>query len=260
MNGQSFETLRLEHRDWLATVTLARPDRLNTLTPTLIGEVGQACRRAVADGVKVLVITGDERAFSAGADLSVVSDLGRLADFHAWNASIHHEFAGIEALGAVTIAAIDGFCLGGGLELAMRCDFRLASPGARVGLPEIHHGLLPTGGGLSTLVDLIGLREAKRLVLSGTLLDVDSALRVGLVDELVAGPAVAAAVQWAEQFSGLPRLALAAAKRAFRLTRTGTPPGWSEELEILTAAMLVASEDGQEGVQAFLAKRQATFL
>jgi enoyl-CoA hydratase/carnithine racemase len=259
MAEDRWSTVRADEQGWLGLLTLDRPERLNALTPTLIREFGEASRFLAAAGAKVIVITGSERAFCVGADLSEVATIGRTEQFYAWTTAIQEEFAALESLSAVTIAAIDGFCMGGGLELAMRCDYRLAAETARIALPEIKHGLLPTGGGLTVLVELVGLAQAKDLVLSGRTLSAAEARSVGLVHDVVGSPAAGPAVAWAEQFRDHPRLALRAAKQAFRLTRTGTPPGWSDVMEALTACLLVSGDEAKEGIAAFLEKREARF-
>lgn len=259
MAEQQWSTVRADGRGWLGLLTLHRPERMNALTPTLIREFGEASRSLVEAGAKVVVITGSERAFCVGADLSEVAAISGTEEFYIWTTAIQEQFASLESLGAITIAAIDGYCMGGGLELAMRCDYRLAADTARLALPEIKHGLLPTGGGLTTLVELIGLSQAKDLVLSGRTITAPEAVAVGLVHQLVGSPAVESAITWAERFRDHPRLAVRAAKQAFRLTRTGTPPGWSEAMEALTACLLVSGDEAKEGIAAFLEKREARF-
>jgi enoyl-CoA hydratase/carnithine racemase len=259
MADERWSTVRAEERGWLGMLTLDRPERLNALTPTLIREFGEASRFLTAAGAKVIVITGSEQAFCVGADLSAVATIGGTEEFYAWTTAIQDEFASLESLSAITIAAIDGFCMGGGLELAMRCDYRLAADTARLALPEIKHGLLPTGGGLTVLVELVGLAQAKDLVLSGRTLSAAEARSIGLVQNVVRSPAAESAIEWAEQFKSHPRLALRAAKQAFRLTRTGTPPGWSDAMEALTACLLVSGDEAKEGIAAFLEKRKARF-
>jgi enoyl-CoA hydratase len=259
MGEQRWSTVRTDDWGWLGLLTLNRPERMNALTPTLIREFGEASRSLVETGAKVVVITGSDRAFCVGADLSEVAAISGTDAFYSWTVAIQEQFSSLESLGAITIAAIDGFCMGGGLELAMRCDYRLATEAARLALPEIKHGLLPTGGGLTTLVELIGLSQAKDLVLSGRTLPAAEARALGLVHELVGSPAAESAIAWAERFRDHPRLAVRAAKQAFRLTRTGTPPGWSEAMEALTACLLVSGDEAREGIEAFLEKREARF-
>lgn len=259
MNDKPFQTVRTEQRDWLGVLTLDRPERMNTLTPLLVQELGEGSVSLLKAGVKVVLITGDERAFSAGADLSEVSATKRMEDFYTWTTDIQDVFSRLEALSAITIAAIDGFCLGGGLELAMRCDYRLATSSAKLGLPEIKHGLLPTGGGLTTLVELVGLPAAKDLVLSGRTITPDEAVSIGLVTEILPSPIDTSAASWAERFSDHPRLAIRAAKQAFRVSRTGTPAGWSEMMEALTACLLISGEEAKDGIAAFLEKRKPSF-
>jgi enoyl-CoA hydratase/carnithine racemase len=227
---------------------------MNTLTPQLIDELGRAVRHLMKSGSKVVVITGDERAFCAGADLSLVRAFKTAESFIPWMDSIQTTYTELEAAGVITIAAIDGFCLGGGLEMALRCDFRLATNRAQLGLPEIRHGLLPTGGGLTTLVSIVGLPRTKDLVLSGRMVAADEALQMGLLHDVVDQPVLESAIAWAEQFKGHPRLAIHTAKKALRLSRTGASPGWSETVEGLTASVLIGSTEAKRGIEAFLAK------
>jgi enoyl-CoA hydratase len=243
----------------LGVLRLCRPERMNTLSPPLIEEFAAATRHLADSGAKVIVVTGDERAFCAGADLDAVSRTTDVADFLTWVARIQAVFAEFETLGVVTVAAIDGYCLGGGLELAMRCDFRLATARARLGLPEIRHGLLPTGGGLSILVEIVGLPVAKDLVLTGRTLTATEAVDLGLVTAIVDPPVLDAARAWADRFRGHPRLAIRTAKSALRLARTGTPAGWTDAVESLTASVLISGREAQAGIAAFLDKREATF-
>lgn len=254
-----WETVRIEVDGVLGVLRLHRPERMNALSPAVIEDLAAASQYLTDRGVKIIVVTGDERAFCAGADLDEVSRTPDVGDFLAWVSRIQTVFAQFEALGVITVAAIDGFCLGGGLELAMRCDFRLATGRARLGLPEIRHGLLPTGGGLSILVEIVGLPVAKDLVLSGRTLAAAEAVELGLVTEVVDAPVLASAVDWADRFRGHPRLAIRTAKSALRLARTGTPAGWTDAVESLTASVLVSGKEAQDGIAAFLNKTEATF-
>ena len=254
-----WDTVRTEVDGVLGVLRLHRPDRLNALTPALIEDFSAAARHLVDSGVKVIVVTGDERAFCAGADLDAVSRTPDVGDFLAWVSRIQAVFAEFESLGVVTVAAIDGFCLGGGLELAMRCDFRLATGRARLGLPEIRHGLLPTGGGLSILVEIVGLPVAKDLVLTGRIITAAEATALGLVTAVVDAPVLETATAWADRFRGHPRLAIRTAKSALRLARTGTPAGWTDAVEALTASVLVSGKEARAGIAAFLDKTEATF-
>ncbi|MGH6799113.1 MAG: enoyl-CoA hydratase/isomerase family protein, partial [Roseiarcus sp.] len=163
----NYEFLKLEKEDGIAVLTLNRPDRLNAWNQKMRDEMAAAVRDLVGDdSLRVLIITGAGRAFSAGEDvrgMAGLSDIGT-RDFRRVARSIHNVFDEIEAIEVPVIAAINGVAAGGGLELALSCDFRLAADGAKLGFPENNVGLIPGSGSCSRLVKLIGLGRAKLLV------------------------------------------------------------------------------------------------
>jgi enoyl-CoA hydratase len=246
--------------DGVGVLTLARPDRLNSLS---IG-VAEALHRKVSEfasdtSVRAIVVNGEGKAFSAGADIAEFSALGGPAEFS--------EFIGL--LGAAndalancpkpSVAALHGLALGGGLELALACDIRVAEEGTRLGVPEIKLGLLPGAAGTVRLPRMVPPSVARRMLLTGEPILADEALRYGLIAEVVpADAAFDSAVALAADLAVLPPLALAAAKRLLG-AGTGLPEATAKDLERQTVSMLFASKDRVEGLTAFLEKRSPTF-
>src|SRR5918911_3883420 len=256
---RQYQYLRLDRADAVLTLTLNRPDRLNAWHREMIGEL-----RALADeltqatDVRVLVITGAGRAFSAGEDVGGMQALAE-ADSRVYRAlarQIHSVFDTLEEIELPVIAAINGVAAGGGLELALSCDLRIASEEARLGLPENNVGLIPGSGGISRLVKLIGLARAKEIVLlRGDMLSARDALDLGLVHRVVPTAEFSAEVEAvAARLAGQAPLALGLAKLA--LNRAANM-GWAEgrEIERLAQSVLLPTQDHLEGVAAFRDKR-----
>ncbi|HYJ59888.1 MAG TPA: enoyl-CoA hydratase-related protein [Actinomycetota bacterium] len=252
------EFVTTEVRDAVACITLTRPPA-NAFDLTLSRELGEAVRAAAEDdGVGAIVITGGRRLFAAGADLTglasatpaeakpQVDALGGVCDL-------------LEAVPTVSVAAINGYALGGGLEVALACDLRVAAEDAQLGQPEIKLGVIPGAGGTQRLVPLIGLGRAKDLVYTGRPVDAAEALRIGLVDRVVAPDDVLdAALALARTFAAGPRDALAAAKRALRASvEAPGAEGIAEERALFL--QLFATADQAEGMAAFLEKRPPVF-
>jgi enoyl-CoA hydratase/carnithine racemase len=250
--------VRVEVADGVAVLTLDRPP-LNAFDLSL-GIALQAAIREVSDRADVgaLVITGGPRVFAAGADIKAmatwgpdevkpsVDALGEACDL-------------LEALPQVSIAAVNGYALGGGLELALACDLRYLAHDAQVGQPEIQLGVIPGAGGTQRLVPLIGLARTRDLVYTGRRIDAAEALSIGLADRLVAPEDVLeAAVGSARGFANGPRKALAAAKTAIRAAvLTPGAAGVAEERALFL--QLFGTADQREGMAAFLEKRPASF-
>jgi len=242
----------------IAWITLLRPDKLNALNQELLSQGLEVVRQvAVEAEIRCLVLRGAGRAFSAGADLSMMQDLGpvqaqrRFSTGSFWQA--------IEDLPQPTIAAVHGYCLGGGCELALACDFRLAADNARFGQPEIKVGVFPGAGGTQRLPRLIGMGRAKELVFLGEPIDAAEAYRIGLVNRVVAPDQLEAeARRWAAKLAQLPPLALRAAKNAMNRGRDLDLPT-ALELERLQFSVLFGTEDQKEGMRAFLEKRPPSF-
>ncbi len=239
---------------------LNRPDKLNALSTPLLAEFAAALDAAEGDpAVRVLVLTGaGERAFAAGADIAEYQGR-RDAAFIAYQFASRRLFDRLEALPCPTIAAINGYALGGGLELALCCDVLVVSTSARLGLPEGLLGLCPGGGGPQRLLRSIGRHATADLLLAGARLSGERAHALGLAAVLCAPEALeAAALDKALAMLKLGRLAQAEMKRLLRLgTDAALPVALSLEQE--TLFRLYGSADGQEGIDAFLQKRQPRF-
>ena len=256
-------TLTYRVEGHVAVVTLNRPDRMNTLGGTMKPDLAHAFfELARADQrVRAVVLTGaGERAFCAGADIKERADHQICAtDFFVAQKSTHDLFRGIEEFEKPTIAAINGVALGGGLELALCCDLRLAADHARLGLPEVRLGVIPAAGGTQRLPRLIGEARAKALMLTAAQIDAARALDYGLVTQVVPGAELMlVAMALAQQIAEMPPLAVRFVKRAVnRGMQTDLDSGL--EYERYAAALLVDSEDRKEGMRAFVEKRKPVF-
>jgi enoyl-CoA hydratase/carnithine racemase len=230
----------------IATIRLDRPP-MNALNTAVQAEIAAAAAQVSADPeVRAVVIYGGEKVFAAGADVKEMSGLS-YADMAARSRALQDSFTAVARIGKPVIAAITGYALGGGLELALCADFRVAGQGARVGQPEILLGLIPGAGGTQRLPRLIGPARAK-----GCFFPVDEALAIGLVDRVVPDAEVeAAAVALAERFAAGPAVALRAAKLAID---AGLESDLDTGLEIerLHFSGLFATEDAQAGMRSFV--------
>ena len=249
-----------ELADGVATVTFNRPKVLNALNTETLAELdGLLAEIAGDDAVRVVILTGSgEKAFVAGADIKELSGLSPLeaARHAAMGQSI---FGRLEGLGKPSIAAINGFALGGGLELAMACTLRLAADNARMGLPEITLGLIPGFGGTQRLPRLVGQGTALQLVLTGGMIKADRAESIGLVNEVVeAAGLMDRARELAGQLAGFSGAILGLAEST---VRRGAEMAFDEAIAFEAAQFGVAfaTDDAREGMGAFLEKRKAEF-
>jgi enoyl-CoA hydratase len=252
--------LRCEIDDAVAVLTLDRPGRLNAIGSDTVALLHDSLDLIESDPtVRVVVVAGEGRAFSAGADITELDRLQSAHDFARFVRSLTDSFGRLARLPQPSIAAVDGLALGGGFELALACDLRIAGDGARFGAPEVKLGLLPAAAGTQRLARLLPAAIAKYLLMTGAPLGADDALRWGLVNRVVpAGEALAAALELARTLATGPPKALAAAKR---LVTEGVelPFDTAVGLERDAVAMLFTTADRHEGVAAFLEKRQPAF-
>jgi enoyl-CoA hydratase len=243
----------------VATLTINRPEKLNALNG--------AVRALLADGldsierdadVRVAIITGaGEKSFVAGADIAEFADRTALDQFRAMRCGTIFESAA--AFSKPLIAAINGFCLGGGCELALACDVRIASERSKFGQPEINLGLIPGGGGTQRLSRLVGSGQAFRLIYTGEIIDATEALRIGLVEEVVPHEMLMSRARaLAATIAKKSPVALQLIKEAIRASAE-TPLAEGLRLETTLLSVAFASEDKVEGVRAFLDKRAPTF-
>ncbi|MDQ2908609.1 MAG: enoyl-CoA hydratase-related protein [Candidatus Eremiobacteraeota bacterium] len=257
----SYETILVERDGPIAVVSLNRPKVLNALNRLMIGELGKAFEAIEYDAdVRAVVITGTgERAFAAGADIAELAALPSALGGAEQARNGQALTLQIERLRVPVIAAVNGFALGGGCELALACDIRVASESAKFGQPEVNLGLMPGYGGTQRTARLLGRGMAMYLCLSGETIDAAEALRVGLVERVVAP---AELLPESKRIAGLIAskgpLAVAATKRAIRdgialSLETGLA------LEALGFGALIDTEDFAEGTKAFLEKRPPAF-
>jgi enoyl-CoA hydratase/carnithine racemase len=247
------EYVRVEVEDGVATIRLDRP-KMNALNAQVQEELTQAARQvAEDDAVRAVVLYGGERVFAAGADIKEMADMS-YAQMSARSAGLQGFTTVLAAIPKPVIAAIAGYALGGGLEVALTADFRVAGESAKVGQPEIQLGIIPGAGGTQRLTRLIGPARAKDLIYSGRHVKADEAERIGLVDRVVPDAEVyTAAREWAQSFVTGPALALRAAKEAIdRGLEADLATGL--EIERLQFAGLFATEDQKTGMHAFVAE------
>jgi enoyl-CoA hydratase len=243
----------------VAVVTVNRPKALNALDPTTIGELSQAFDRARDPAVRALVVTGaGEKAFVAGADIARMATMTPL-EAQGFAEAGHAALAKLEALPIPTIAAVNGFALGGGCELAMACDLIYASDKARFGQPEVNLGIIPGYGGTQRLVRRVGLMRAKEIVFSGEMMDAAKAKAIGLALDVLAPEAlVPHAIAQARTIASRGPVAIAAAKRVME-QGAGVDLATGCALEVKAFALVFASDDAREGMRAFIEKRPAQF-
>lgn len=234
--------------DGVAVVTLDHPP-LNALSGALLAVLAETAERLADDpSVKAVVVTGaGDRAFAAGAD---VSEFGGPGEAREVAAGFHAASTALETIPRPVIAAVNGFALGGGLEVAMACDLRVAADGAKVGQPEILLGIIPGGGGTQRLPRLVGPARAKEIIWSGRRLDAAEALDIGLVDR-VAPDALKAALEWASELASGAVVAMGLAKRAIDQA-SGRTLGEGLEIETERFAEVFETEDAATGIESFL--------
>lgn len=254
-----YQTIRFEKEDGIGVLTIDRPQALNALNSQVISELEEAIGSAERDPqLRVLIITGEGRSFVAGADIGEQSVLD-VQGGRAWGKRGSALFRRIELLEIPTIAAVNGFALGGGCELAMSCDIILASSKAKFGQPEVGLGITPGFSGTQRLTRRVGPARAKELIFTGDHIRADEAERIGLVNHVTAPEELMdTARELAAKIAGNAPLAVKYANAAIkRGAETDIDTGIAVENELF--AMCFATEDQKEGMQAFLEKRPAEF-
>ncbi len=258
--SKSYETIKIEREQSTLWIILNRPHRLNAFNEVMMEELSDILDVAEQDAsVKCVVITGDgDRSFSSGADVTMFSKATPvLAEEFARGGQ--KAFGKIEHMSKPVIAAINGFALGGGLELALACDFRIAAEHAELGNTEIRLGLIPGWGGTQRLVRVLGLAKAKELVLFGLRLKADEALKTGLVTKVVNYDKLREEAQaMANQLADGPPVAMKYAKHAMTFG-SQVPLEVGLRLEAGLMALAFSTEDLKEGVEALMSKRKAEF-
>lgn len=255
----TFETITLDRRGAVAVLTINRPDKLNALNKQVHREAVAALDELKHDNsVRVVVITGSgEKSFVAGADISEFQD-----ETPTTQRDLFHErtlFNSVDVFPKPVIAMVNGFCLGGGNELALACDIRICSENAKFSQPEINLGLIPGGGGTQRLTRLIGEGRSMEIMLTGDMIDAQTAYNFGLVNHVYpAAQLEAKTMELANKIADKAPIALQLAKEAVKFaSRSNLDEGLRREVDLF--ALCFATEDKQEGVSAFLEKRKPVF-
>lgn len=255
----NYETITVEHRGKVAILTINRPDKLNALNSAVHTDGVAALEELKKDeNVRVLVITGSgEKSFIAGADISEFEGQTPVTQRNTfYEASL---FNRIDQFPKPVIAMVNGFCLGGGNELALACDLRICSENARFSQPEINLGIMPGGGGTQRLTHLIGEGRSMEMILTGDMIDAATAERIGLVNHVYpAAELEAETMKLAEKIAEKAPIALQLCKEAVKFaSRSNLDEGLRREVDLF--AICFSTEDKKEGVSAFLEKRKPEF-
>lgn len=256
----SFETIKVNIAGGVAKVTLNRPDRLNAINLKMLDEIEKLLEWVkTLNKVRVVVITGGDKYFSAGADIVELGPIKTHSDAFDYLRKIQLVFNSVTELPKPVLAAVSGLALGGGCELSLACDLRIASENASFGLPEINIGVLPGAGGTQRLPRLLGICKAKEMLYTGHRITAREAYDMGMINKVVPVDKLQQEAEtWARELAEKPSLAL---KEAKHLVNTGIEHdlGTALKMEAYSVAALFTSEDKKEGMQAFMEKRKAVF-
>ncbi|OGP54391.1 MAG: hypothetical protein A2Y65_09360 [Deltaproteobacteria bacterium RBG_13_52_11] len=260
----SYHTILYEKEEGTALITFNRPEKRNALNEQMVNEIDTALHDAEVDSeIAAIILTGGPKSFISGTDMDFLLGDGEEALTPQRMYEIHHPtqavYRHLSIIRKPTIAAMAGYAFGGGLELALCCDFRIAAENTKIGTPEIKLGILPGAGGTQRLARMIGITKAKELVLTGEPILADEAYQLGLLNRVVpVGELLNEARAFAQKFRTLPAFAVAVGKAVLD---TGINMGLKDalELERLGFSMLYSTEDQREGLKAFLEKRPPRF-
>lgn len=251
-------SVELSRKEEFALITLNRPQALNALSFALVRDLGRAFDEVAASDARALLVTGaGGKAFCAGADIGELAGRSLMQEKHGAELG-QATFAKLERLPMPSVAVVNGYAFGGGLELALACTFRVATPNARLGAPEIKLGLIPGYGGTQRLPRVVGEARALEMVLTGRPVDAATALAWGLVSRIVEGDALAQGIAFAREFSGYSLPALGLAREAV-LRALDTPLHEGLKIEADLSTLAFQTEDAAEGMAAFMAKRKPAF-
>ncbi|MEN6347883.1 MAG: short-chain-enoyl-CoA hydratase [Syntrophomonas sp.] len=257
----AYENVLLEKEDKIAILSINRPKALNALNKDTLLEIRQAVQEVSADdSIDLLIITGaGDKSFVAGADIAFMQNLTAI-EGRAFGALGNQVFMMIEAMEKPVIAAVNGFALGGGCELAMSCDFRIASTKAKFGQPEVGLGITPGFGGTQRLPRLVGSGMAKQMLYTADVIDANEAFRIGLVNQVVAPEELMDTVK------AIAKRIISKAQIAVRLSKAAANEGMQTDIhramtiEADVFGLCFATEDQKEGMTAFIEKRKAAFV
>ncbi len=258
-NADKFDNLRLEKEGSVAVLTISRPEALNALNADLLNELGRAASIIKEDSsIAVLIITGEGKAFVAGADIAAMKDMDS-EEGRKWGELGSSVFRKIELLEIPVIAAVNGFALGGGCELAMCCDIRIASENAKFGQPEVSLGITPGYSGCVRLPRIVGPGKAKELIYTGDVITAGEAEKIGLVNKVVsADELMTTAKSLADKIVSRARLAVRYSKMAInRAVETDIDTAIAFENQVF--GLCFSTSDQTEGMTAFIEKRKPAF-
>ncbi|WP_226674765.1 enoyl-CoA hydratase/isomerase family protein [Mesobacillus jeotgali] len=252
-----YKSLKISIENFIATIQIFRPEKRNAMDPVSWVELDQAMKQLTLNQeVRVIVITGYEKVFVAGADIQWIHDRRPL---DIYGVAVQDVLMNIYRSYKPVIAAINGYALGGGCELALACDIRIGCESAKLGQPEINLGILPAGGGTQQLTRIVGLAKAKELILTGDLIDASEAYRLNLLNHVLPDEQLMDKVyEVASKISGKSPVAVKMAKIALNESSTADLSS-GLALEKALQAILFSTEDKKEGTKAFLEKRKPVF-